>query len=428
MIDELGHAPLTADSLASALKILKRQSPVGLVLLAQDNHAPRTLECLNAMVSLDPAPPVIVFTQKATAQDAVEMMKHGAHDFWMKPISMERLAKTIDWLSERAGSSGGSSAPGPSTSPPHSIIAQNAAMLRIQAMAKRVAASGATVFIQGESGTGKEMFARFIHSNSNRRDKPFITLNCAALPEGLMESELFGHEKGAFTGAFKAKEGKFELADTGTILLDEVTEIPLHLQAKLLRVLQESEVDRVGGKHPVRVDVRVIATTNLVTEEAVQDGRLRKDLYYRLNVIPLKIPPLRERPEDIPALCLHFIEKYNRLHKCNVKDVTREAAEMLRGYHWPGNVRELENVIQRAVLLTIDQRLSPECLIFDQESTGPAISEDIGIMPIAEMEKRLIHKALESVSGNRTRAAEILGISVRTLRNKLSEYRGMASV
>jgi two-component system response regulator FlrC len=272
------------------------------------------------------------------------------------------------------------------------------------------------------------MFARFIHANSNRSDKPFIALNCAALPEGLMESELFGHEKGAFTGAIKAKEGKFELAHTGTILLDEVTEIPIHLQAKLLRVLQESEVDRVGGKHPVRVDARVIATTNLMTEEAVQEGRLRKDLYYRLNVIPLKIPPLRERPEDLAPLCRHFIEKYNRLHKCDVKGMTPEALKLLLGYHWPGNVRELENVIQRAVLLAISQTLSPECLIFDQESAAPAVSEELGIMPIAEMEKRLIHKALESVSGNRTRAAEILGISVRTLRNKLSEYRGMASI
>jgi two-component system response regulator FlrC len=422
-----GHAPLTADGFASAAKLVKRHAP-GLVLFNADGQPSKGLEFLDVVGELDAPPPVIVIAQRATPEDAVRTMKHGAHDFWIKPISRDRLAKTIEWLEAKSADN-----PAEERGSEPSLIIRNAAMLRVKAVAKKIAASNATVFIQGESGTGKEVFARFIHHNSGRRNKPFVAINCAALPENLLESELFGHEKGAFTGALKAKEGKFELASTGTILLDEVTEIPVHLQAKLLRVLQESEVDRIGGKHPVRVDVRVIATTNLEMDRALQDGRFRKDLYYRLNVIPLKIPPLRERKEDIAPLCSFFIDKYNRLHGCAVEGVDPEADRMLQAYAWPGNVRELENVIQRAVLLTADRFLTPQCLIFDRDEAS-APPEELGnvdrldIMPIAEMEKKLIHKALESVSGNRTRAAEILGISVRTLRNKLNEYRSANGV
>ncbi len=438
---DLGHTPVTADTLTGAVKILKRQS-VGLVLLGIDGEPSRAVEFLEMVESLDDPPPVIVCMPKAKAEDAVRIMKRGAHDFWIKPVSFERLSKTLQWIEAKAAkaapapavatASAGKAAPGAAAgdSPAPRIVLKNPAMLQVKAMAQRVAASSATVFIQGESGTGKEMFARFIHCNSNRRDKPFVAINCAALPETLIESELFGYEKGAFTGAVKAKEGKFELAHTGTIFLDEVTEIPIHLQAKLLRVLQESEVDRVGGKHPIRVDVRVIATTNLRIEEALQEGRFRKDLYYRLNVIPLKLPPLRERREDIALLCRFFIEKHNGIHGCSVKDVTQEALRMLQEYPWPGNVRELENVVQRGVLLSNDQLLTPECLIFDRETHAPAPEEpgNIDLMSISEMEKRLIYKALDTVSGNRTRAAEILGISVRTLRNKLNEYRGMTGI
>lgn len=420
-IQSRGHTPLTADGIVSATKIIKQQVP-DLVLFNLNGQPSRTLDFLDAVGALNSQPPVIVCSKRATPEEAVQAMKRGAHDFWIKPVAPERLAMTIEWLASKAVA-----VPSGDPTPQPSIVVQSPAMLRVMAVAKKIASSSATVFIQGESGTGKEMFARFIHCNSSRSSKPFVAINCAALPEGLLESELFGHEKGAFTGAIKTKEGKFELAHAGSILLDEVTEIPLHLQAKLLRVLQESEVDRVGGKHSIKVDVRVIATTNLDMDKALQEGRFRKDLYYRLNVIPLKIPPLRERREDIAPLCNFFIEKYNRLHKCRVDDIPPEAMKMLLDYGWPGNVRELENVIQRAVLLSNDRNLTPDCLIFDQECQSVEASE-IDIMPIAEMEKRLIHKTLESVSGNRTRAAEILGISVRTLRNKLSEYRSLMRV
>jgi two-component system response regulator FlrC len=238
-----------------------------------------------------------------------------------------------------------------------------------------------------------------------------------------MESELFGHEKGAFTGAIKAKEGKFELAHTGTLFLDEITEIPIYLQPKLLRVLQENEVDRVGGKFPIPVDARIIASTNVAMEELLRENRFRKDLYYRLNVIPLKIPPLRDRREDIGPLCRFFLDKYNQLHKCSVETINPEALKVLEKHSWPGNVRELENVIQRAMLLSPDRVLTPEHLLFDDEPASR--DSDMELMAISEMERILIHKALDVYDGNRTRAAEILGISVRTLRNKLNEYKGI---
>ncbi|MFP5212516.1 MAG: sigma-54-dependent transcriptional regulator [Acidobacteriota bacterium] len=414
---ECGHLPIMTDSVRSASGLFKKESP-GLVLLGLNGQPTQSLDLLDLTQTLDPSPPVIVMTRKPRLEDAVLSMKKGAQDFWVKPIDPERFTKTIELLEMR------SARPSVRDEAPASlsIISQDPGMLKIKAMARRVAASNATVFIQGESGTGKELFARYIHLQSGRKEKPFIGLNCAALPETLLESELFGHEKGAFTGAIKTKEGKFELAHTGTLLLDEVTEIPVHLQAKLLRVLQESEVDRLGGKHPIRVDVRVVATTNLQMEESLKDGRFRKDLYYRLNVIPLKIPPLRERHDDIELLSRHFMEKYSRMHGCSTLGLTPETLAKLRAYHWPGNVRELQNVIQRAVLLSGEEKLTPEYLIFDEEGSEET-SEELELMPLDEMEKRMIHKALAKVEGNRTKAAEILGISVRTLRNKLNEYR-----
>ncbi|MEN6485270.1 MAG: sigma-54 dependent transcriptional regulator [Syntrophobacteraceae bacterium] len=412
-----GHLPITTDTVKSAAGMSRKELP-GLVLLSLNGNAGQAMDFIDQTQSLDPQPPVIVMTRKPRLEDAVEAMRRGAHDFWVKPISTERLGKTMELFEPGILKGPGASA----GSQPSPIITQDAQVMRIKAMAKRIAASNATVFIQGESGTGKELFARYIHVNSGRKEKPFVALNCAALPETLLESELFGHEKGAFTGAIKTKEGKFELADTGTLLLDEVTEIPVHLQAKLLRVLQESEVDRLGGRHPVPVDVRVIATTNLAMEESLKEGRFRKDLYYRLNVIPLKIPALRERPGDVALLSGHFAGKYSRLHGTREMDISPEALGKLQAHPWPGNVRELQNVIQRAVLLSNESRITPEHLIFDNEDTSPE-QEEMSLMPLCEMEKRMIHKALSAVEGNRTKAAEILGISVRTLRNKLNEYR-----
>jgi len=413
-IEQQNHASISTDSAKSALRIIEKEQ-IELVLLNLNGSSSQAAGFVKTVQSLENQPPVIVMSLKPNMDDAVEMMKAGAHDFWIKPIEPQRLAKTLEWLAGKCQNNSQAFA-----SSQQQIITNNPAMLRLKEIARRVASSTATVFIQGESGTGKELFARYLHQHSERRYGPFIALNCAALPESLIESELFGHEKGAFTGAIKAREGKFELANTGTLFLDEITEIPLHLQPKLLRVLQENEVDRVGGKYPIPIDVRVVASTNLVIEEAVKEGQFRKDLYYRLNVIPLKLTPLRERREDIPFLCRHLLHKYNELHKCCVTQFSPEAMQALAEYSWPGNVRELENVVQRAMLLSQNQVISREDLIFDQ-----ALQEcrtDIELMSIDEMEKLMIEKALVNCNGNRTKAAEILGISVRTLRNKLSLY------
>lgn len=411
-----GHVAVATDSVKSALRIVRKEPPE-LVLLGLNGHLSQVLGFMDAVQSLPKGPPVIALSRKANLEDAVQLMKAGAHDYWIKPVAPERLSKTMEWLQSKAESDHPEAPRGD-----WPIITQNERMAQVKFIAKRVASRNAPVFIQGESGTGKELFARYIHQSSNRSDGPFVGVNCAALPESLIESELFGHEKGAFTGAIKAREGKFELASTGTLFLDEITEIPIHLQSKLLRVLQEGEVDKVGGKHPVPVDVRVIASTNVPIDAAMKSGQFRRDLYYRLNVIPLKLPALRERREDIPLLCRHFIDKYNHLHGCDVEAISPEALKILQDYSWPGNVRELENVIQRAMLLTLEPTLTPEHIILDENEEPRADEASIELMPIDAMEKLLIHKALASHNGNRTRAAEILGISVRTLRNKLNEY------
>ncbi len=366
---------------------------------------------------------VIVSTATPRLEDAVVCMKKGAHDFWVKPFDRQRLARAMEFLASMGGMEEEKARE--QGNPERPILSRNPLMLKLKEMAKKVAGSDAAVFIQGESGTGKELFARYIHGNSGRRDKPFLALNCAALPENLLESELFGYEKGAFTGAIKGKGGKFELADGGTLLLDEVTEMSVPLQAKLLRVLQEKEVDRLGGRFPVPVNVRIIATTNGSMEELLEEGRFRKDLYYRLNVIPLKIPPLRERKEDIAPLCRHFMGKYSG----SAESLHPETLKKLEAHWWPGNVRELENVIHRAVLLATGNTVTTENLFFDdmENRASPALGEALDLMSLDEMEKRLIFKALKTVNENRTRAAEILGISVRTLRNKLNEYRGQGT-
>jgi DNA-binding NtrC family response regulator len=289
-----------------------------------------------------------------------------------------------------------------------------------------VARSRSTVLITGESGTGKELVARAIHFRSPRREQPFIKLNCAAMPDGLIESELFGHEKGAFTGALRQSKGKFELAHGGTLLLDEIGEMPMPMQAKLLRVLQEREIDKVGAEVPIPVDVRIIATTNRDLEKHVRESKFREDLYYRLNVVPIKLPPLRERREDIPLLVDHFIAKYSTENGFLIQGIEEKALKKLTEYEWPGNIRELENNLERGVVLTKRGKISAH--IFNLEHIRPGeddrldtASAPVGIT-VAEIEKRMIYKALETYNGNKTRAADVLGISIRTLRNKLKEY------
>lgn len=319
---------------------------------------------------------------------------------------------------------------------PRDLIYADPAMEKLMQLARKAAASDATVLIQGESGTGKEVLARFIHRQSQRSAKHFVAINCAALPPNLLESELFGHEKGAFTGAVMRKIGKFELADGGTLLLDEISEMDLGLQSKLLRVLQEGEVDRVGGRHPVSIDVRIIATTNRVLKDEVEAGNFRQDLYYRLNVIPLTIKPLRERLMDIDLLVERFIDRYRRKNKRKIKGISAAARQALLNYSFPGNVRELENMIERGVVLAAGPLLEPGDLFLDEVEgnsgdTGVAGggAVDMASLPLPvgtsleTLERLMIFKTLKEVDNNRTHAASILGISIRTLRNKLREYR-----
>ena len=298
-------------------------------------------------------------------------------------------------------------------------------MRRILQLAENVAASRATVLICGESGTGKEVLARFIHSKSPRASRRLVAINCAAIPAELLESELFGFERGAFTGAAQAKPGKFELANDSTFLLDEISEMPLLLQAKLLRVLQEGEVERLGAKHPTKVNVRVVATTNRDLAAMVRAGQFREDLYYRLNVIPLRIPPLRSRPRDIDLLARFFVEVSAHMNGKSPKHLSPASLAKLLAWKWPGNVRELENVIERSVLISQSEEISAEEIAingFEIEAPKTEQEEFAPGMTISEAERRLIMKTLEYTNHNRTRAAQMLGISIRTLRNKLHEY------
>ncbi len=364
--------------------------------------------------------PVILFSADAGVVQAVEAMKLGAHDFVPKPLTGHMIKVIAAQFFN--GSNGGNRG---ETNDRYAIITRNREMNRLLKEARDIADSQASVLIQGESGTGKELFARYIHRHSNRKDKPFVAINCAALPETLLESELFGHEKGAFTGAVARKKGKFEIASRGTILLDEISEMDLQLQSKLLRVLQEKEIDRVGGTGPIPVDVRVIATTNRDIEEQLKEGRFREDLYYRLNVIPFHLPPLRDRRDDIPLLANYFVEKYNRIDRRSVKGLTEAAIELLVRMPWKGNVRELENSIERAVLMCRGDFIEEKDLLTARKKP---MAEDLELpfsapLSLREVERKLIFQTLNRTNGNRTHAAELLGISVRTLRNKLNEYR-----
>lgn len=378
------------------------------------------LSLLKRIKETKEALPVIVISGNGGVKEAVEAMKLGASDFLLKPLT----PKTIEIITGQI-SNGSAPAGQKALGGKFEIITQNREMKRLMQMAGEVADSRASVFIQGESGTGKELFARYIHRCSSRKEKPFVAINCAALPETLLESELFGHEKGAFTGAISRKKGKFELADHGTLLLDEISEMNYQLQSKLLRVLQEREIDRVGGLDPVPVNVRFIATTNRDIEEQIKTNKFREDLYYRLNVIPLHLPPLRERQDDIPLLANYFIEKYCQLNQRPVKRLTDEALASLMQMSWKGNVREFENMIERAILMSRGDLIDEKTLLMIGGSR-PTESSGYAFMPslsIKEMEKNVIFQALDQTDGNRTHAAEILGISVRTLRNKLNEYR-----
>ncbi|MFQ5443282.1 MAG: sigma-54-dependent transcriptional regulator [Nitrospinales bacterium] len=427
-----GHNCQLVDNGISALDLFEKED---FDMVVTDVKMPRMsgLDLLRELKARNPKTLVIMITAYGTIDNAVECMKEDAFDYLLKPFSADILTSTINraFMSEvPEGPSANKAAA--STTPKASIrerriITQNKEMQQLLAFVENIAYSKSTVLIAGESGTGKEMVARYIHQCSPRADKPFVAVNCAALPEGLLETELFGHEKGAFTGASCKKDGKFELANRGTLLLDEVSEMSLPLQAKLLRVLQEHEIDKVGGREPVPVDVRIIATSNAQLKKRIEENAFREDLYYRLNVIPLTLPPLRERKEDIPVLADHFLEKYCRENEKTITGIAKETYDALCNHHWPGNVRELENTIERAVLVCQGDTLLPSHPFLGIAPETPkraeASTQAAFRGTVYEMERELIHQTLDESGGNKTKAAEKLGISIRTLRNKLADYR-----
>ena len=418
-IEKKGHkVEVACDALEAKLKLAGQ----GFDLVITDLRMPKGsgMDVLDCTRDLQPATPVVVITAYGTVEKAVEAMKKGAVDFIQKPFSLTDLWETLD----RCLGSRGAHGPDRAGSDPQVILTRNSQMLLILQRARAVAGTKVPVLLQGESGTGKELLARFIHRNSPRAHKPLVAVNCAAIPDNLLESELFGHEKGAFTGAISRKIGKFEQANGSTLLLDEIGEMSLNLQAKLLRVLQEWEVDRLGGNGPIAVDVRVIATTNADLLEGVRNGKFREDLYFRLSVMPLRLPPLRERKEDIPLLAEHFLKLACREHSRSIGGFTPRAMEKLEGHDWPGNVRELKNVIERAVLLASGDLVGEKDVWIEQlAGKEPEGIPGNGGRSLKDMERELILKTLEMEGWNRTRASAKLGISIRTLRNKLQEYR-----
>ena len=444
-------AVATAATAADAEKYLAAGDGFDLVLL--DMHLPDgDGHSLLQRIMAGPEPPmVIMITAHASIESAVECIRAGAFDYIIKPFStgqiemaikkaedFNRVVKVNAYLNKEQAKR-------------RELFGESQTLMKLRHLIGRVARTDATVLICGENGTGKEMVANEIFLNSSRAGAPFIKVNCAAISETLIESEFFGHEKGAFTGATERRDGRFELANTGTLLLDEISEIPMPLQAKLLRVLQEKEFERVGGNKTIKVDVRVLATTNRDLVRAVERGEFREDLYYRLNVFPLYVPPLREREGDILLLADRFLERQGRQHGLKLAGFSPEAREALRHHGWPGNVRELQNVIERAAILAeegvpIDVEvlgLLPPVSLRSRTAAGapvtpaapaptpaaaaaspaPSSAGDAEILPLEEMEKRCILAALDKTGGNRTHAANLLKISIRTLRNKLHQYR-----
>jgi DNA-binding NtrC family response regulator len=411
-----------AESGAVALEYL-RECPYALVI--SDVRMPEMdgIELLRRVKEIRPQTPVLMLTAFRDVGEAVEAMKLGATDYMIKPVEGEVLFSKIKQILPEFGSR-----------PPgfESIVTCDPGMVKHLAMLDLVAQSNASVLLSGETGTGKEVFARAIHERSPRSASPFVAVNCASVHEGMLQSELFGHEKGSFTGATAQHKGKFEQADRGTLLLDEITEMPLELQAKLLRALQEREVDRLGGKRPVKVDVRVIATTNRDMQEFMRAGRFREDLFYRLCVVPITLPPLRERRADILLLARHFLAEFCEENEKSISDFTDASQAWLESQPWTGNVRELRNVVERSVVLCQGNRVEPyelnaELWVTPKSEEAAAPDEpgrlDVRVgMTAHEVEKRLILKTLDESGGNKSRAAEILGITPRTIRNKLREY------
>jgi two-component system response regulator HydG len=406
---------------------LERVQAGGVDLIVTDLRMPGLtgLELLRAAKAIMPDVDVILLTAFGTVEEAVKAMKDGAYDFLTKPFRREQLIKLVDKALERRDLIEQNKALKKQLEDIRAkgqMIGSSPAYRRMLSLVEQVADSSATILIQGESGAGKELVARTIHERSGRRAGPFVAVNCAALPETLLESELFGYEKGAFTGAAGRKEGRFELANGGTLFLDEVADLSLVTQPKILRVLQEGEFERLGGTRTIQVDVRIVTATNQDLAEMVKEKRFREDLYYRLNVITVRVPPLRERHEDIRLLAQHYLRVYAAKNGRKLEGFSNEALERLESYRWPGNVRELENLIERMVLLARKDRIEAEDL--PEEIAGvkrpprDAILELVGT-PLADIEQRLLDETLRITGGNKTQAAKLLGIDVRTVARKL---------
>ena len=404
-----------------------REEPATVVVTDFQMPGMNGLDLLKSIRALSPSTEVILITAYGTIEMAVDAMKQGAYDFVVKPFKRHDIVRPVrralekhalieenrrlrDELERTLGV--------------RKIIGQSAVMRDTLELVDQVAPSSATVLVTGESGTGKELIARAIHSGSSRHSKPFVAINCAAIPDSILESELFGYERGAFTGAVQRREGRFERAHQGTLFLDEIGEMAPHVQVKLLRVLQEGEIERLGGSHPIQVDCRIVAATNRDLAVEVQEGRFREDLYYRLNVITVELPPLRERPEDVPLLAHHFLTKYAEKNGKDMLGITTDAMSLLTGYKWQGNVRELENVIERAVVLAKGGQVTVAELpsgVRTGSSSTRTLSIPLGT-PLEDVEKQLITETLRITKGDKRLAAQMLGIATRTIYRKLESW------
>lgn len=427
-----GYGVISAKDGIEGIRYLK-EGKIDLVLTDLKVPKKNGIEILRASKEENQLIPVIIMTAFGSVETAVAAMKEGAFDFITKPFDTDHLLMLIKralenqrllteniLLKEEFTSKFGL----------HKIIGRSEKILTVAQIVQKVAPTKTTVLLIGESGTGKELFARAIHDLSNRKNYPFVPINCAAIPGGLLESELFGHEKGSFTGADAKKLGKFELADKGTVFLDEIGDMDIVIQSKLLRAIEEGEIERVGAVNAIKVDVRIVAATNKDLEKAVEEKRFREDLYYRLNVFPVKIPPLRERREDVPLLVEYFINKYCREIKTPAKSISRDALDMLTDYYWKGNVRELENTIERAVILCDGDMISSEHFVLSKagiESADRHLIKDDTLEAVAKeasraAETKRIASVLKDTRGNKSRAAEILQVSYKTLLTKIKEY------
>lgn len=425
-----GYQVYIAQDGEEGLDIIKN-NVIDIVIADLDMPVMNGIEMIKQAKEFDPNLTIIIITAYASIESAIEALKLGAYDYLIKPFNIEEIKLTVKKAFERINLISQNIYlkeelnekiyfPG--------VIGNSEKMQKVIDLIKAVAPTDSLVLIEGESGTGKELVARAIHENSKRKEFPFIVLNCGALSEGVLESELFGHERGSFSGAFTQRKGKFELAHKGTLFIDEIGELSLSAQTRLLRVLQEKEFERVGGNIPIKVDVRIIAATNKNLTKEVKEGKFREDLFFRLNVFKIILPPLRERKDDIPALSKYFLEKYSKILNKEIKDFSQEAMKILKSYNWPGNIRELQNVIERAVVLCNSTTLTPRELPDDMVQSGE-ISNIANIYEnetlddaIERIEKSLILKALKKADFSQTRTAEILGIKRTTLRYKLEKY------